>query len=93
MADVSITQQHTLDIPECKLRLQKFESILAEKFGITLEWDETNRAKIRGKGVSGSLSIDSRQVDVQLALGLLLKPLRPQIHSTLDEKLSKILTA
>ena len=71
MASIKITEAHSLDSSEAKVRVSVFEEMLS-KFGVKLNWSG-NRAKFKGIGVSGSMNVTDSDVTVEIKLGMMAK--------------------
>ena len=71
MSKINVVQAHAVSVDEARERLGDFEQTMG-KYGVSLAWSGA-QAKIKGVGVSGSVTIDGAQVCVELKLGLLAK--------------------
>ncbi|MEO1269732.1 MAG: polyhydroxyalkanoic acid system family protein [Myxococcota bacterium] len=71
MADVTVTQPHTLSLDEVKNKMSEFETMMA-KYGVKANWSG-HSAKLKGLGVSGSIDVTDDQVKVLVKLGMMAK--------------------
>ena len=71
MADVTVTQPHSLSLPEVKAKMSEFEGMMA-KYGVKARWSG-NSAKLKGLGVSGSIDVGDSDVKVLVKLGMMAK--------------------
>ncbi|MCK5689662.1 polyhydroxyalkanoic acid system family protein [Myxococcota bacterium] len=89
MSQLSIKRSHSLSVDEAKERVSKFETKLQQSYGVSLDWKDSTSAMLRGKGFSGKLSLDASSVDVDIKLGLMLRPLKSKIQSAIEDALDK----
>ena len=71
MSTIKVSQAHSYPRSEARAKLGVFEQMLG-KFGVSLAW-KGDRAKIKGTGVSGQITVDDTSVNVELKLGMLAK--------------------
>jgi putative polyhydroxyalkanoate system protein len=71
MADVHVSEPHSLPPTEAIARVKSFEDMLT-KYGVKAVWNGT-QAELKGTGVSGSINVTSTAVDVVVKLGFLAK--------------------
>ncbi len=71
MADVRVSQAHAVSTTEAKQRIAEFEQMMS-KYGVKADWNG-NSAKLKGLGVSGSIDITDKAVDVVVKLGMMAK--------------------
>ena len=71
MADVRVTEAHSLPPDQAIERVKSFEDMLS-KFGVKARW-KGNQADLSGTGVSGSINVTNTAVDVVVKLGFLAK--------------------
>lgn len=71
MSEVRVSQPHNVSVDEARQKIQGFEAMVA-KYGVTPSWSG-NQATLKGTGVSGSISIQPRSVDVVVKLGMMAK--------------------
>ena len=88
MADVTVRRAHRHSIDEVKQRFAAVEQKLKERFGVVLAWSGAN-AEIKGRGVSGSVTISGTDVAIDLKLGLLVRPFAGRIREGLERELEE----
>ena len=71
MADVKVTQAHSLSIDDAKSRVGSFEEML-QKYMVKVKWKGAH-ADLKGTGVSGSIDVTDSDVTVVVKLGMLAK--------------------
>ena len=71
MADVRVTQAHTLSPDEAITRIGSFEEMMA-KYGVKAKW-KGHSAQLKGTGVSGSIDVTGSNVTVLVKLGMMAR--------------------
>ena len=71
MADVRVTQSHTVSLDDAKQKLGSFEDMM-KKYGVSAKWSGSH-ADLKGTGVKGAIDITDSDVRVELKLGMLAK--------------------
>ncbi len=71
MADVRVTQSHSLSRDEAKQQMAGFEEMM-KKYGVSAKWS-VGHADLKGTGVKGSIDVGDSKVQVELKLGMLAK--------------------
>lgn len=71
MADVVVTQPHSVSLEEAKARIAGFEAMMS-KYGVKAAWSG-NQAKLKGLGVTGGIDIAPTVVTVNVKLGMMAK--------------------
>jgi putative polyhydroxyalkanoate system protein len=71
MADVRVTENHTLGAAGARAKLGAFEEMLA-KYRVKLDW-RGNAAKLKGTGVSGKVDVTETNCSVEIKLGMMAK--------------------
>lgn len=87
MAKIDVTQSHSLPIEEAKLRMEKVQAELTQKYGLSFSWEGDRRVQVSGKGVKGTIQLTETQVSVNLDLSFILTPVKGKIESRLREQL------
>ena len=95
MATIDIRRAHTLDKDEAKRRAETLAKGLEEKLGIRWHWEGD---KIRfdapsgaAKGSSGTVSVDPRDIRVEVDLPFLLRAVKGTVESKINQKLDDLL--
>lgn len=89
MSELKFSKQHALGRQEVKERITKMENHLKEKYGVNFKW-EGDRAEVKAAGVTGTLTLQDKSVDVSLKLGLLMKPMAGKIREAMDKQLERM---
>lgn len=88
MSEIRISRPHGLSIKKAKAAAERIAAELAEEFDITYGW-EGNRLEFERSGVTGSIEVDKKHVEIHARLGLMLSMLRSrierEIHRFCDE--------
>ena len=71
MADVKVTESHSMSKDEAKKAVASFEEMLS-KYNVKTKWDG-HSASLKGTGVSGSIDVTDTAVSVAVKLGMLAK--------------------
>lgn len=71
MSEIRVSQPHNVSAEEARKKVQEFESMV-QKYGVSSSWSG-NEATLKGTGVSGSIKIAPRSVDVVVKLGMMAK--------------------
>lgn len=71
MADVRVTQPHSLSREDAKQKMSGFEEMM-KKYGVSAKWSGS-RADLKGTGVKGSIDVADTAVKIELKLGMLAK--------------------
>ena len=71
MADVKVTESHSLAPDEAVSRLKDFEDMM-NKYGVKANWKGTS-AELKGTGVKGSIDVTGSSVTIVVKLGMLAK--------------------
>ena len=90
MSDIRVNRDHELGVEGATERLKGIEPKLKEKYGVTLAW-AGSRAEVKGKGVSGQVTVQEAHIGLELKLGLLLKPLKSKIQEGIESQVDKAL--
>ena len=92
MADISIKRSHAVGRDEARRRVAALEHKLRDKLGVELTW-LGHVATFKGRGVSGTLTVENDSVSVDVKLGLLVKPLAGKIRDGVERGLNSALAA
>jgi hypothetical protein len=90
MATIEIRKQHRTTQQDAAARSRALLEDFADRrrdIVHEIRWDPTGRsADVRGRGFSGTCSVDDRLVLVAIKLKLIARPFRGRIESTLTRK-------
>ncbi len=90
MSDIKIEKHHSLGRDEAHRRVVEMAPKLRDKYGVKLDW-QGDKAQLKGSGVSGHIDIDDSKVEVQLKLGLLLRPMSGKIREAIERQIDRAL--
>ncbi len=85
---IRIHRQHDLDRDRVRDEVQQLADELARKLSAAYRW-QGDRLVFERSGASGHIDIGDSDIDVEIKLGLLLKPLRGTIESSIEDYLEK----
>lgn len=88
MAKIHITKSHHLDQDTVRVNVQELADTLVEKLSAEYRW-ESDRLVFRRSGASGYVQIGDQEVEVEVKLGMLLKPLKNTIEKTITDYLDQ----
>jgi len=89
MADISITQQHSLSPDAARTAAQKVADKLSGEYGLHCKW-EGNILRFDRSGVEGSLALDERQAALRIKLGFLMSAFAATIEQKVAESMRKV---
>jgi putative polyhydroxyalkanoate system protein len=92
MADISITQHHTLSQNKARDAAEKVAVQMAREYDMTLDW-EGDVLYFRRSGASGALILGDRAVHLEINLGFLLKAFAPTIEEKVAAKMEKVFSS
>jgi putative polyhydroxyalkanoate system protein len=92
MADISITQQHSLSEDAARTAAQKVADKLAGEYGLNCKW-EGNILRFDRSGVEGSLALGEREAALRIKLGFLMSAFAPTIEQKVGESMRKVFTS
>lgn len=79
MSDIDIRRPHGKSRAEARASAEHMASELKEEFDLDYAWDG-DVMRFQRPGVSGELSLDSKEVALHIRLGFLLFALKPRIE-------------
>jgi len=71
MAEINITEPHSLGAAEARTRIADFEEMMA-KYGVKASWTG-NKATLKGMAAKGSIDITDTAATVVVKLGMMAK--------------------
>ena len=86
MADISITQRHTMPLEEARRAAQNVADELAKEFAISSRWEQ-DILSFERTGVSGTLALRSAEAHLEIELGSMLKGFSSMIEEKLTRKM------
>jgi putative polyhydroxyalkanoate system protein len=88
MADIHIKRAHGTTLAKAKKSAQSIAAQLEKKFELETDWDG-DACSFERAGVSGELTVDKTNVEIEIRLGLLFKAFKGNIQSAIEENLDK----
>ncbi len=92
MADISITQQHTLPHDQARIAAQKIADQMAKEYDMSIAW-EGDVLTFKRSGIDGRLAVESNQAVLDITLGFMLKGFAGQIEERLGRNMAKVFSA
>lgn len=92
MADIIITQQHTLSQPQARAAAQKVADKLASDYGLDCSWDG-DVLRFERSGVEGMLTLAQSQADLRIKLGFMMSAFAPAIEQKVAESMRRTFAA
>lgn len=92
MADIHIVQVHSLTPTKAREAAQKVADKMAAEYDLACAWDG-DVLRFERSGVEGSLTLASRQAQMDLKLGFLFSAFSAKIESKIAENMQKVFGA
>lgn len=80
MSEIVVTRAHGMTLKKARASAEHIAAELAEEFDIEYEWNG-NTLEFSRTGVSGSIVVTKKEVEIRARLGFLLMALRSRIES------------
>ena len=90
MSMIRVRKAHDLGYDKACEIAETFAARLQEQFDADYYWED-DALKFSAKGVEGQILIAADDVEVQVSLGLLYRPLRSRIENRIVDQLDAIL--
>ena len=95
MATIDIRRPHALGADVAKQRAEEFAKSMEAKLGLHWKWDgdriRFDAPSGAAKGTTGTVSVDSSSVRVEVDLPFLLRAIKVSVEDKINEKLSGLL--
>lgn len=88
MAHISIHRNHELGLEDARIQVEKIAETLKEKLKSEYSW-EGNTLKFKRSGASGTIDVSDNSFDLEITLGLALRPMKGMIEKTILENLDQ----
>lgn len=97
MANINITYNHSLPIAEAKGRIELFIHEIQQQLGLSWEWESDqvvvfNSTTGLTKGIKGKLTLNNKDVSVEIDLPIMLKPMKSMVEGQIKQKLQEKLS-
>jgi putative polyhydroxyalkanoate system protein len=89
MADIDITRTHALGLAGARAAAERMEGELGRKFGLTGSWNG-DTLHFERPGVTGSIAITEKKLHLAIALGFMLKAMKPSIEKAVLHELDAL---
>ena len=89
MADIDIRRAHNLGLKGARAAADRMAEQLGRKFDLKGKW-EGNVMRFERPGVTGSLAITDKDLNLSVALGFLLKAMKGSIQGAVEEQLDQL---
>src|SRR5437764_6313794 len=89
MAEISITQQHSLSPEAARAAAQKVADKLAIDYGLTCKWIG-DVLRFERSGVEGTLALGERQAALRIKLGFLMSAFASTIEQKVADSMRKV---
>ena len=91
MAKIYLTRTHQLDQQSVRDRVQELANKLETKLSAEYQWQK-DRLVFKRSGANGFIKISNQELEIEVQLGMLLRPLKASIEKTIMEYLDEHLT-
>jgi len=92
MADIEIHRSHHLGMKGARAAADQMAEQLGRKFGLKGEW-WGDVLRFERPGVTGSLTVDEKEIGLSVTLGFLLKAMKGSIEAAIREELDRLFAA
>ena len=89
MADIELHRIHNLGLKGARTAAEKVADHLGRKFDLKGDW-HGNVLKFERPGVSGSLAITDKDMNLSVSLGFLLKAMKGSIETAVRRELDEL---
>ena len=89
MADIEVRRAHKLGLKGARVAADKMADHLGTRFGLKGDW-QGNVLRFERPGVSGSLAITDKDMNLSVSLGILLKAMKGSIETAVRHELDKL---
>lgn len=89
MADIEIHRAHQLGLKGARAAADRMAEHLGRKFDLKGAW-AGNVLRFERPGVSGSLAISDKDLNLSVALGFLLKAMKGSIQRSIEQELDSL---
>jgi len=90
MAHISIHRKHQLGLQGARDQVEKIAEKLKEKLNSEYAW-EGDTLKFKRTGASGTIDVSDDSFDLEIKLGLALRPMKGMIEKTILDNLEQVM--
>lgn len=91
MTTIHITRSHQLDQDTVRNKVQELADLLGDKLSADYKWQE-DRLVFNRSGASGFVRLGNHELEVEVKLGMLLRPLKGTIEKSITDYLDQRLS-
>lgn len=88
MSNISIRRKHTLDDEAIRAQIEQLADEFSGQIGLRYHW-QGNQLNLERAGANGYIRMLPGELEIELKLGMLLRPLGGKIESTINEYLDR----
>ncbi|NMM37847.1 MAG: polyhydroxyalkanoic acid system protein [Glaciimonas sp.] len=92
MADISITQQHTLPHDQARVAAQKVADQMASEYDLSIAW-EGDILTFKRSGIDGTLAVQPGQAVLDITLSFMLKGFAALIEEKMSRNMAQVFVA
>lgn len=89
MSDILLTQAHSLSPNQARAAAEKVALEMAQQFDMAIDW-VGDTVSFSRSGVSGSLSLMPKEVQLEITLGMLLRAFKDKIEQRISANMAKV---
>jgi putative polyhydroxyalkanoate system protein len=89
VADIEIRRAHGMGHEAARAAAERMAEHLGQRFGLKGDWDG-DVLSFQGTGVTGTLSLDAKEVWLSVTLGFFLKAMRGSIEQAVNHELEQL---
>ncbi|HET6263464.1 MAG TPA: polyhydroxyalkanoic acid system family protein [Usitatibacter sp.] len=89
MADIEIRRVHNLGLEAARKAADRMAERLGQRFGLKGSW-RGNVMHFERPGVTGSLALTDKDLDLQVTLGMLLRMMKGSLEGAVHEELDQL---
>ena len=90
MSDINLVRSHSLSIVKAKALVQRAADGLATEYDLESEW-HGNTLRFQRSGVDGQMLVTDSKIELNVTLGLLMKPFKGKFVDRIERDLDKLL--
>jgi putative polyhydroxyalkanoate system protein len=90
MSDINLIRSHSLSIANAKALVQRAADGLATEYDLESEW-HGNTLRFQRTGVDGQMLVTDSDIELNVTLGLLMKPFKGKFVDRIERDLDKLL--
>lgn len=90
MADIKYVRSHALSLQDAKKVAQKTADQLADEYDLKSKWNG-DTLHFHRSGIEGHMHVTERHIDLNVRLGLLLRPFKAKFEQHIERHLDELL--